>query len=137
MLINAQRPEEVRIAIVSDGILDQYEVAATESGLCRGNIYRGVVANVQPSLDAAFVDYGEEKDGLLRADDVIPSAFHKKLDGGGRHPRVDRPADSRAGRARRDRPQGRIGHDQHQHRRTVPGADALRRRARRVAQGRR
>jgi len=89
MLINAQRPEEMRIAIVSDGILDQYEVAATESGLCRGNIYRGVVANVQPSLDAAFVDYGEEKDGLLRADDVVPAAFHKKLDGGGRHPRVD------------------------------------------------
>ncbi len=49
MLINAQRPEEVRIAVVSDNTLDQYEVAATESGLCRGNIYRGVVANVQRS----------------------------------------------------------------------------------------
>ena len=90
MLINAQRPEEVRIAIVSDNVLDQYEVAATESGLCRGNIYRGVVANVQPSLDAAFVNFGEERDGLLRADDVVPSAFHKKPEGGGRHPRIDR-----------------------------------------------
>ena len=90
MLINAQRPEEVRIAIVSDSILDQYEVAAAESGLCRGNIYRGVVANVQPSLDAAFVDFGEEKDGLLRADDVVPSAYHKKPEGSGRHPRIDR-----------------------------------------------
>jgi len=90
MLINAQRPEEVRIAVVSDNTLDQYEVAATESGLCRGNIYRGVVANVQPSLDAAFVNFGAEKDGLLRADDVVPSAYHKKIDGGGKHPRVDR-----------------------------------------------
>ena len=90
MLINAQRPEEVRIAVVSDNTLDQYEVAATESGLCRGNIYRGVVANVQPSLDAAFVDFGAPKDGLLRADDVVPSAYYKKIDGGGKHPRVDR-----------------------------------------------
>ena len=71
MLINAQRPEEVRIAIVSDNVLDQYEVSATESGLCRGNIYRGTVANIQPSLDAAFVSFGEERDGLLRADDVL------------------------------------------------------------------
>jgi len=90
MLINAQRPEEVRIAIVSDKTLDQYEVAATESGLCRGNIYRGTVANVQPSLDAAFVAFGEERDGLVRADDVVPSAYHKKVEGEGKHPRIDR-----------------------------------------------
>ena len=90
MLINAQRPEEVRIAIISDNTLDQYEVAATESGLCRGNIYRGTVANVQPSLDAAFVAFGEERDGLVRADDVVSSAYHKKVEGGGKHPRVDR-----------------------------------------------
>jgi ribonuclease E len=90
MLINAQRPEEVRIAIISDTILDQYEVAATESGLCKGNIYRGSVANIQTSLDAAFVDFGEERDGLLKSDDIVPSAYHKKADGSGRHPRVDK-----------------------------------------------
>jgi ribonuclease E len=90
MLINAQRPEEVRIAIITNGILDHFEVAATESGLLRGNIYRGTVANVQPSLDAAFVNFGADKDGLLRADDVVPQAFSKKADGAGKHPRVDR-----------------------------------------------
>ncbi len=89
MLINAQRPDEVRIAIVTGKVLDQYEVAATESGLCRGNIYRGTVNNIQTSLDAAFVDFGEERDGLLRADDVVPSAYAKKTEGG-KHPRVDR-----------------------------------------------
>ncbi len=78
MLINAQRPDEVRIAIVSGKILDQYEVAATESGLCRGNIYRGIVNNIQTSLDAAFVDFGEERDGLLRADDVVPSSYRRR-----------------------------------------------------------
>jgi len=90
MLINAQRPEEVRIAIITDDILDHFEVAATESGLLRGNIYRGTVANVQPSLDAAFVNFGADKDGLLRADDVVPQAYAKKADGAGKHPRVDR-----------------------------------------------
>jgi ribonuclease E len=90
MLINAQRPEEVRIAVISDKTLDQYEVSATESGLHRGNIYRGVVANVQPSLDAAFIDFGADRDGLLRADDVVTSAYHKKPEKGGRHPRIDR-----------------------------------------------
>jgi ribonuclease E len=90
MLINAQRPEEVRIAVVTDKKLDQYEVSATESGLYRGNIYRGVVANLQPSLDAAFVDFGAERDGLLRADDVVPSAFHNKTGTVGKHPRIDK-----------------------------------------------
>jgi ribonuclease E len=90
MLINAQRPEEVRIAIVTGDQLDQYEVAATESGLCRGNIYTGTVANVVPSLDAAFVDFGEDRDGLLRSDNIVPSAYGKKYEGGGKHPKVDR-----------------------------------------------
>ncbi len=90
MLINAQRPEEVRIAVVSENKLDQYEVSATESGLYRGNIYRGIVANIQPSLDAAFVGFGADRDGLLRADDVVPSAYQKKLEKAGKHPRVDR-----------------------------------------------
>jgi ribonuclease E len=90
MLINAQRPEEVRIAIVSDKKLDQYEVSATESGLYRGNIYRGVVANLQQSLDAAFVNFGADRDGLLRADDVVPAAYHKKTDRKGKHPRIDK-----------------------------------------------
>ena len=89
MLINAQRPEEVRIAVVSDKKLDQYEVSATESGLYRGNIYRGAVATLQPSLDAAFVAFGADRDGLLRADDVVSSAFHKKLEKAGKHPRID------------------------------------------------
>lgn len=88
MLINAQRPEEVRVAIVTSGVLDKYEVSASESGLTRGNIYRGVVANTQPSLDAAFVDIGLERDGLLRAEDVVRAAAHHTKQGGRR--RIDR-----------------------------------------------
>jgi ribonuclease E len=80
----------VRIAIVTGKTLDTYEVSATDAALCRGNIYRGVVAKVQPSLDAAFVDFGAERDGLLRADDVVPSAYVKKQDPEIKHPKIDR-----------------------------------------------
>ncbi len=89
MLINAQRPEELRLALITDGVLDKYEIAAAESGLTRGNIYRGIVASVQPSLNAAFVDYGAERNGLLKADDVVASAAHRKVEEGGR-PHVER-----------------------------------------------
>ncbi len=90
MLINAQRPEEVRVAIVTDRTLDAYEVAASESGLTRGNIYRGVVVSIQPSLDAAFVEYGAERHGLLRVDDLVPQAYHRPPGEGERRPRVER-----------------------------------------------
>jgi len=90
MLINAQRADEVRIAIVNGNALDTYEVAATDSGLCRGNIYRGTVATIQPSLDAAFVNFGVERDGLLRADDVVTDAYHHTPKTESKHPKVDR-----------------------------------------------
>jgi len=90
MLINAQRADEVRIAIVNGNTLDTYEVAATDSGLCRGNIYRGTVATIQPSLDAAFVRFGVERDGLLRADDVVPDAYHHKPKTESKHPKVEK-----------------------------------------------
>ena len=90
MLINAHRPEEVRVAIINEGILDQYEVSTADTGLYRGNIYRGIVASIQPSLDASFVDFGAEKHGLLRAEDVVPAATaHRKSTEGGKRPRID------------------------------------------------
>ena len=48
------------------------------------------MARIEPSLEAAFVDFGADRDGLLRADDIVPSAFHKKTEKGGKHPRVDK-----------------------------------------------
>ena len=89
LLINAQRPEDVRVAIVNEGILDQYEVSTSETGLYRGNIYRGTVASIHPSLDAAFVDFGAERHGLLRADDVVSSTSHRRHEEGQRRQRID------------------------------------------------
>ena len=89
MLINGTRDEQLRVAIVDGTILQEYQVEIAEDGLTRGNIYRGVVANVQPSLNAAFIDIGEERHGFLPVADVLPSAYHKKPPSDVRRPRID------------------------------------------------
>ena len=89
MLINATRPEEVRVAIVQDKTLESFEVAASESGLIKGNIYRGLVVNVRSGLEAAFVDIGTGKDALLRAEDIVAPARHRKPDGNGKRQRIE------------------------------------------------
>ena len=58
MLISASRGGQLRVAIVDGTLLQEYQVEVAEAGLTRGNIYRGIVANIQPSLNAAFIDIG-------------------------------------------------------------------------------
>mgnify|MGYP006338056293 CR=1 FL=1 len=74
MLINARSAEELRIAVVSDAGLENYQVEVGEGGLTRGNIYRGVISNLQSALNAAFVDYGTGKNGFLAIQDVVAEA---------------------------------------------------------------
>jgi len=85
MLINAQRPEELRVAIVVDRRLELFQTALAEGGLYRGNIYRGTVVNLQPALNAAFIDLGIEKHGFLAFHDIVPQAFHRKPASGRPH----------------------------------------------------
>ena len=88
LLINAEKPEEVRIAILDGNRLETYQVEVAEGGVSRGNIYRGIVANIQPSLNAAFVDYGQPKDGFLSIQDVVDESWQRKPKNAG-HPRID------------------------------------------------
>jgi ribonuclease E len=88
MLINAQSREELRIAVLSDSTLENYQVEVAEGGLSRGNIYRGVIANLQPALNAAFVDYGVTRNGFLAIQDVVPEARYREPPKG-RRPRID------------------------------------------------
>ena len=81
MLIDGRYAEELRMAVVDGETLLSYKVQMQEAGSLRGNIYRGVVTNVESSLDAAFVDYGAEKHGFLASHDVVEQAHHRK--GGG------------------------------------------------------
>lgn len=89
MLINATRAQQLRVAVVDGTILQDYQVQIEESGLTRGNIYRGVVANVQPSLNAAFVEIGEERHGFLPVGDVNEASYHKKPPKNKRRPNID------------------------------------------------
>lgn len=88
MLISAQRAQQLRVAIVEGTLLKDYQVDITDRRLSRGNIYRGVVANIQPSLNAAFIDIGEERHGFLPVSDVLPAAFHQDPEDGKRK-RID------------------------------------------------
>ncbi len=88
MLINAENPGEVRIAVLDGEALAGYQIEVAERGLQRGNIYRGVIANVQPALNAAFIDFGAEKHGFLAIQDVVPDAYYREPHNPNR-PRID------------------------------------------------
>ena len=84
MLINARTPEELRIVIIEGDNLENYQVEVAERGLTRGNIYRGTIVSIQPSLNAAFIDYGAERDGFLPNQDIVPEAYYRKPKSSGR-----------------------------------------------------
>ncbi|MFI4876692.1 MAG: ribonuclease E/G [Blastopirellula sp. JB062] len=77
MLINVSQPEECRIAIVEDGILEEFYLERTSQDNYVGNIYKGVVVNLEPSIQAAFVDFGVGKNGFLHISDVEPQYFRQ------------------------------------------------------------
>ena len=81
MLINASRAEEVRAAILDEGRLHQLEIEVGDANLLKGNIYKGRVANVEGSLNACFVEFGEDKQGFLPIDEIAPGAYHRKWEG--------------------------------------------------------
>lgn len=65
MLFNATYQEELRVATVEGQKLINFDIETTSKTQRRGNIYKGVVTRVEPSLEACFVDYGTEKQGFL------------------------------------------------------------------------
>src|SRR5467141_1690358 len=78
MLINVLQPGECRIAIVEDGILEELYVERTSQESYVGNIYKGRIVNIEPSIQAAFVDFGIGRNGFLHVSDVEP-AYYRHL----------------------------------------------------------
>ena len=77
MIINATQSEESRVAIVEDGRLeDLYVERASQENLV-GNIYRGKIVNLEPSIQAVFVDFGVGRNGFLHISDVEPQYFRQ------------------------------------------------------------
>ncbi|KRD27015.1 ribonuclease E [Acidovorax sp. Root267] len=75
MLINATQPEERRLAIVDGQKLLDYEIEIEGREQRKGNIYKAVVTRVEPSLEACFVDYGEDRHGFLPFKEISRSYF--------------------------------------------------------------
>lgn len=95
MLINVSAGDECRIALVHKGRLEELFIERASSQSHVGNIYKGRVMNVEPSIQAAFVDFGLGKNGFLHISDIQPQYFPdfdgEPEDVGRKIPRRDRP----------------------------------------------
>jgi ribonuclease E len=99
MLINVMQPEECRIAIIENNILEELYVERTSQESYVGNIYKGKIVNIEPSIQAAFVDFGIGRNGFLHVSDVEP-AYYRHLEGRGEYEPRGRSFDRRG----KDRP---------------------------------
>src|SRR5476651_1557581 len=80
MLINATQPEERRLAIVDGQKLMDFETEIEGREQRKGNIYKAVVTRVEPSLEACFVDYGEDRHGFLPFKEISRQYFRDGVD---------------------------------------------------------
>ena len=76
MLFNATHAEELRVAIVDGQKLIDLDLEAAVRTEKKGNIYKGIITKVEPSLEACFVDYGSEKQGFLPLKEVYRGYFN-------------------------------------------------------------
>ncbi len=80
MLINATQPEERRLAIVDGQKLLDFETEIEGREQRKGNIYKAVITRVEPSLEACFVDYGEDRHGFLPFKEISRNYFRDGAD---------------------------------------------------------
>ncbi len=72
--------DESRAAVVEDGKLVHLEIEPVARDSCKGNIYRGVIARVEPSLQSAFVEFGRDKQGFLPLGEIHPKLYPPHVD---------------------------------------------------------
>ncbi|BBM05788.1 hypothetical protein HAALTHF_32960n [Vreelandella aquamarina] len=77
MLINATQPEELRVALVDGQRLYDLDIESGAREQKKANIYRGKITRVEPSLEAAFVDFGAERHGFLPLKEISREYFVK------------------------------------------------------------
>jgi ribonuclease E len=80
MLFNATQQEELRVAIVDGQKLIDIDIEATGREQRKSNIYKGVITRIEPSLEACFVNYGEERHGFLPFKEVARTYFKEGVD---------------------------------------------------------
>jgi ribonuclease E len=82
MLFNATQSEELRVAIVDGQKLVDLDIEHAGKEQRKSNIYKGVITRVEPSLEAAFVDYGQDRHGFLPFKEISRAYFSDKSEGG-------------------------------------------------------
>src|SRR5882672_5771653 len=89
MLINAtHKNEELRIALASGQHLYDLIIESTAREQKQSNIYKGRITRIEPSLEAAFVDYGEERHGFLPLKEIARACFKPSYQDAGRRPTI-------------------------------------------------
>src|SRR5262245_38522184 len=126
MLINVAQPEECRIAILENGVLEELYVERTGHESYVGNIYKGRIVNIEPSIQAAFVDFGVGRNGFLHVSDVEPAYYRhlEQREGGGRRGNGHRDRDHGRGRDRRGSRRGEDDRRRPQRESAPPPLDA-------------
>lgn len=79
MLIDARHPEETRVAVVKGNRIEDFDFEAADRKQLKGNIYLAKVTRVEPSLQAAFVDYGGNRHGFLAFSEIHPDYYQVPL----------------------------------------------------------
>lgn len=77
MLINVSQSEECRIAVLENGVLEELYTERASQNNFVGNIYKGKIVNLEPSIQAAFVDFGVGRNGFLHISDVEAQYFRQ------------------------------------------------------------
>ena len=75
MLIDASHPEELRVAILSNDRLEEFDFETSTKKQLKGNIYLAKVIRVEPSLQAAFVEFGGNRHGFLAFNEIHPDYY--------------------------------------------------------------
>ena len=75
MLIDASHPEETRVVVMDGNRLDEFDLETTQRRALKGNIYLAKVVRVEPSLQAAFVEYGGNRHGFLAFGEIHPDYY--------------------------------------------------------------
>ena len=70
LYIDASHPNETRVVLKSNDDIEDYEYEGSKNNLIKNNIYLGKVSRIEPSLQAAFVDFGRDKHGFLSFNDI-------------------------------------------------------------------
>ncbi len=80
LLINAEEPEECRIALIENGRLESFHVASVVRERTKNNIYKGRIVAIEANLQAAFVEIGTDRNGFLPFDEIHPEYYRQDVD---------------------------------------------------------